>query len=75
MSPNFPKVIQMSPIPTEILSKWTETVAMMITSPLSMETSSALTTLGDQLAANKWVEAAHSWYVLSFHNLVAVTLK
>ncbi|THG99767.1 hypothetical protein EW026_g2634 [Hermanssonia centrifuga] len=65
MSPNFPKVIQMSPIPTEILSKWTETVAMMITSPLSMETSSALTTLGDQLAANKWVEAAHSCYLLS----------
>lgn len=46
---------------------------MMISSPLSSETSAALTALGDQLAANGWTEAAHSWYasLLSFWHLEA----
>lgn len=61
MTPNFPQTVQTSPIPPSILAKWTETAAMMITSPLTSETSSALTALGDQLAANGWVEAAHCW--------------
>lgn len=63
MTPNFPQSVQAAPIPPSILSKWTETAAMMISSPMTNETSSALTSLGDQLAANGWVEAAHCWYV------------
>ncbi|KAJ3507874.1 hypothetical protein NLJ89_g6061 [Agrocybe chaxingu] len=52
-------------IPPEALDKWAETVAMMISSPLTPETSSALTALGDQLLANNWVDAAHACYLLS----------
>lgn len=66
MTPNFPPAFQTSPVPTETLSQWAETVAMMISSPMSTETSSALTALGDQLAANGWFEAAHSWYVSNY---------
>ena len=63
MSPNFPPAFQTSPVPQEILSQWAETAAMMISSPMTTETSAALTALGDQLAANGWVEASHAWYV------------
>ncbi|KAJ3551916.1 hypothetical protein NM688_g4435 [Phlebia brevispora] len=65
MTASFPPPFQTSPVPTEILKKWTETAAMMISSPMTAETSSALTALGDQLLANNWVEAAHACYLLS----------
>ena len=35
---------------------------MMMSSPVSPETSTALTALGDHLSANQWIEAAHAWY-------------
>lgn len=47
----------------DVLAKWADTVAMIYSSPLTYETSSALTSLGDQLAASLWYEAAHAWYV------------
>ena len=62
-TPNFslpqPPVL----IPPESLSKWADTVAMMISSPLPSETSVALTAFGDQLLANNWIQAAHTWCV------------
>ena len=50
-------------IPPEKLSKWAETVAMMISSPFtpSPEMNNAFLALGDQLMANDWIEAAHAW--------------
>jgi COPII coat assembly protein SEC16 len=56
---------QTSSIKPETLSTWAETVAMIISSPLSPDNSAALTALGDQLLANHWVEAAHAWYVFA----------
>ncbi|KAI0797906.1 Sec23-binding domain of Sec16-domain-containing protein [Abortiporus biennis] len=65
MTPSFPAPTQTYPIPPHVLAKWTEAAAMMISSPMSLDTSSALTALGDQLAANNWIEAAHACYLLS----------
>ena len=64
MTASFPPSFQPSICPADILAKWAETAAMIISSPLTSEASSALTALGDQLNANQWVEAAHAWYVL-----------
>ena len=60
-SPNFPSNVAMN-VPAEVLAKWAETVAMMISNSVSPETSAALTALGDHLSANQWIEAAHVWY-------------
>ena len=60
-TPNFSSL----PVPPQSLSKWVDTVAMMISSPLPSETSIALTAFGDQLLANNWVQAAHTWCVFS----------
>jgi hypothetical protein len=62
-TPNFGALSVTAPIPVETISKWAETVAMMLSSPLPQETSAALTSLGDQLIANQLFEAAHVWYV------------
>uniref|UniRef100_A0A8H7Y1B2 Protein transport protein sec16 n=1 Tax=Psilocybe cubensis TaxID=181762 RepID=A0A8H7Y1B2_PSICU len=62
-TPNFP-VLQQN-LPAEALSNWAQTAAMIISSPLTPETSGALTALGDQLLSHNWVEAAHSCYLLS----------
>ncbi|CAA7271684.1 unnamed protein product [Cyclocybe aegerita] len=64
-TPNFAAIQPQPTIPPEALDKWAETVAMMISSPLTPEGSSALTALGDQLLANNWVDAAHACYLLS----------
>jgi hypothetical protein len=61
MSLNFPSNLPTN-IPAEALAKWAETVSMMISHPVSLETSAALTALGDHLNANQWIEAAHAWY-------------
>ncbi|KAF5380963.1 hypothetical protein D9615_003970 [Tricholomella constricta] len=59
-TPNFAVLpAQAASIPAETLSKWAETVAMMLSNPLSPETSAALTAMGDHLAANQLFEAAH----------------
>jgi hypothetical protein len=61
ISPNFPGNVATN-VPAEVLAKWAETVAMMISNSASPETSAALTALGDHLSANQWIEAAHVWY-------------
>jgi hypothetical protein len=62
-TPNFATMQPVLNIPPEKLSKWAETVAMMISAPFtpSPEVNGALVTLGDQLMANDWIEAAHVW--------------
>ena len=70
---NFSSLQAPAPIPPESLSKWADTVAMMISSPLPSETSVALTALGDQLLANNWVQAAHTWCV-NFPRLRAIVV-
>ncbi|KII88484.1 hypothetical protein PLICRDRAFT_60522, partial [Plicaturopsis crispa FD-325 SS-3] len=65
VSPSFPAPAMTASIPVESLAKWPETVAMMLSSPMTPETSAALTTLGDYLAANQWTEAAHVCYLLA----------
>lgn len=64
MTPRTPSfVVPAAPthIPMESISRWGEAVAMILSSPLSQETSAALTSLGDQLVANQLFEAAHAW--------------
>jgi hypothetical protein len=61
MSPNFPPTSITANIPVESLSKWPETAAVMVSSPMLPDTSAALTALGDYLVSNGWVEAAHAW--------------
>lgn len=48
----------------ESLSKWTETVSMILSNPMTVDSSGALTALGDLLFSNQWTEAAHVWYVV-----------
>jgi hypothetical protein len=48
-------------VPLESLSKWPEAVAMMLSNNMTIESSSALTALGDCLAHHGWMEAAHVW--------------
>ncbi|KAL4265213.1 Protein transport protein sec16 [Pleurotus pulmonarius] len=65
LTPNFSSPIPTTPIPSDTLASWPETIAMMLTNPLTPEISAALTALGDQLAANQWIEAAHVCYLLA----------
>ncbi|THH33921.1 hypothetical protein EUX98_g247 [Antrodiella citrinella] len=65
LSPNFPHSNSGSAIPQEVLSKWSQTAAMIFSNPMTTEASSALTALGDQLSTNNWIEAAHVCYLLS----------
>lgn len=62
MTPNFGQPAVATSIPVESISQWADAAAMMVSSPLSPETSAALTALGDQLVANHMYEAAHVWY-------------
>ena len=64
VSPNIPPAFQPSAASAAVLSKWPQTLAMIISSPMTTELSAAVTALGDQLAANGWIEAAHAWYVM-----------
>ncbi|CCM02366.1 uncharacterized protein FIBRA_04461 [Fibroporia radiculosa] len=65
MSAGFSAPVEPMNLPVEVLAKWTEAVAMIYTNPMTLETSSTLTALGDQLVANQWYEAAHACYLLS----------
>lgn len=60
VSPNFPQPIVTQSIPTDTLAKWQETAATIHANQMNGETA-ALTSLGDYLISNKWVEAAHAW--------------
>ncbi|KAI0709341.1 Sec23-binding domain of Sec16-domain-containing protein [Earliella scabrosa] len=64
MTPNFP-MIQPLNISQEVLASWAKTAAMILSNPLTPESSAALTALGDQLAVHQWTEAAHACYLLS----------
>ncbi|KAJ7097910.1 Sec23-binding domain of Sec16-domain-containing protein [Mycena belliarum] len=65
MTPNFAAPALANNIPAQSLALWAETAAMMLSSPLTADTSTALTALGDQLLSHQWVEAAHACYLLS----------
>lgn len=72
MSPNFPQADLTARVPSDALSKWTETAAMLFTSPSTPDSSSALVALGDYLLSNQWIEAAHAWWVsitMSLHTM------
>ena len=62
-TPSFVVPAAPTHIPVESIYRWAEAAAMMLSSPLSQETSAALTSLGDQLVANQLFEAAHVWSV------------
>lgn len=70
-TPRTPNFTQQAPvaIPVESLSGWAETVSMIISSPVSAETSAALTALGDHLLLGQRVEAAHVWWVVVPYHL------
>ncbi|KZT67726.1 hypothetical protein DAEQUDRAFT_712916 [Daedalea quercina L-15889] len=65
VSASFPGPSEPMNILPDVLAKWADTIAMIYSSPLTFETSSTLTALGDQLAASHWYEAAHACYLLS----------
>ena len=69
MSPNFPATQPLN-ISQEVLATWAQTASMILSTPLTSESSQALTALGDQLAAHQWTEAAHAWYIAcySYHD-------
>ena len=66
LTPNF-QMIQPLNISQEVLATWAKTAAMILSNPVTPESSAALTALGDQLAAHQWTEAAHAWYVVCIH--------
>lgn len=70
MSPNFPTTKALN-ISQEVLGTWAQTASMIMSNPLTSESSQALTALGDQLAAHQWTEAAHAWYILIFVVVIA----
>lgn len=62
ISPNFPKPALAAHIPSEVLSKWAETAATIVSNATGNgEEWASLTALGDYLISNGWVEAAHVW--------------
>jgi hypothetical protein len=61
LSPNFPTPAQASNIPTDVLRQWRDYAVMLFSGQMGADSSSSLTTLGDYLLANDWVEAAHCW--------------
>lgn len=69
ISPNFPQPALTSSVPLESLAKWQETAAIMAFSQTTGD-SAALTALGDYLAANRWFEAAHAWFVFKILLLI-----
>lgn len=64
MSASFPGPAEAMHIPIQTLARWADTAAMIFSNPMTLESSSALTALGDQLALNQWFEAAHAWCVV-----------
>ncbi|KAJ7235468.1 Sec23-binding domain of Sec16-domain-containing protein [Mycena haematopus] len=65
MTPNFAAPALANNIPAQSLAEWADTAAMMLSNPMTPDTSAALTALGDQLLSHQWVEAAHACYLLS----------
>lgn len=65
ISPNFPGATIPLKLPGNVLTKWLETAAMIVANRTAGD-SAALTALGDTLASNGWIDAAHIWSVRSF---------
>ncbi|KIY43549.1 hypothetical protein FISHEDRAFT_31670, partial [Fistulina hepatica ATCC 64428] len=65
ITPNFSAPTVAVNVPVESLANWAETAALMYSPNPTPETLAALTTLGDQLLSNQWVDAAHVCYLLS----------
>ncbi|KAJ6547614.1 Sec23-binding domain of Sec16-domain-containing protein, partial [Mycena capillaripes] len=65
MTPNFAAPALANNIPVQSLAEWADTAAMILSNPMTPDTSAALTALGDQLLSHQWVEAAHACYLLS----------
>ncbi|KAF7338256.1 Protein transport protein sec16 [Mycena venus] len=65
MTPNFAAPALANNIPVQSLASWADTAAMILSNPMTPDTSAALTALGDQLLAHQWVEAAHACYLLA----------
>ncbi|KAI0341617.1 hypothetical protein BDW22DRAFT_1332329 [Trametopsis cervina] len=65
ISAAFQQVVQPVTLPQDTLAKWPTTAAMIISGSLPTDCSAALTALGDHLALNNWIEAAHACYLLS----------
>ncbi|TDL27490.1 hypothetical protein BD410DRAFT_818910 [Rickenella mellea] len=65
ISPNFQSIAATTNLPYEVLSKWQESATMILSSQMGPDSSAALTTLGDCLLSNHWIEAAHCCYLLS----------
>lgn len=61
MSPSFPSIALATGVPPETLAKWQEYVAIILSGQAGTDSSVALTTLGDYLVSNDWVEAGHCW--------------
>ena len=64
VSPGFPSPAVIPNIAPEVLSHWQEHAVMLYSGHMGGDSSNALTTLGDYLVANDWVEAGHCWYVV-----------
>ncbi|KAH8913773.1 hypothetical protein BT69DRAFT_1344126 [Atractiella rhizophila] len=62
MSSNFPDLSLYSNISNDVLDKWRETAAMIISNQPNGD-SATLTALGDTLGNNGWNDAAHVWFV------------
>jgi len=65
LTPNFSAPPPSNNVPHDVLSKWKDTLAMLISSSSNADNTAVITALGDQLLANQWVEAAHAWFVLT----------
>lgn len=76
ISAAFQQVVQPVTLPQDTLAKWPTTAAMIISGSLPTDCSAALTALGDHLALNNWIEAAHAWYapISGYHPCYAHTL-
>lgn len=75
LTPNFPSPELAGKVPPEALNKWQEYAAMLYSGQMGMESSAALTTLGDYLRKNGWIEAAHCWYGSFFVNPIALLMS
>ena len=63
LTPNFPSPDLAVNVLPESLNKWQEYAAMLYSGQMGTESLAALTTLGDYLRKNGWIEAAHVWFV------------
>lgn len=59
--PDLTSLSSAEKLPSNIVSKWNEVAAMIYLGQMGMDSSLALTTLGDHLLASDLIYAAHCW--------------